>query len=95
MLHFKVVPPPHTVQVKYWLQQLAEEVSERLSVDQRENNRRAGVLSVHYSPIEKKSGLSRCFPLESTDPAFIVQRAWTAINKGQGREDSDENQLSW
>ena len=85
----------HTVQVKYWLTQLAEEVAERLSVDQRENNRRASLMSVHYHPMEKKSGLSRCFPLESTDCAFIVRRAWATINKGQGRTDSEEDQLSW
>ena len=84
------------LQVKHWLQQLAEEVSERLAVDQREHGRRATLMSVGFLPVERRSRiLTRCFPIESLDPDFIVQRAWTAITKGHSKADSDDSPLTW
>ena len=84
------------LQVKHWLQQLAEEVSERLAVDQREHGRRATLMSVGFLPVERRSRiLTRCFPIESLDPDFIVQRAWTAITKGHSKVDSDDSPLTW
>jgi hypothetical protein len=82
--------------VKHWLQQLAEEVSERLAVDQREHNRRATLMSVGFIPVERRSGfLTRCFPIENLHPDFIVQRAWAAITKGHSKADSDDSPLTW
>lgn len=84
------------LQAKHWLQQLAEEVSERLAVDQREHGRRATLMSVGFLPVERRSRiLTRCFPIESLDPDFIVQRAWTAITKGHSKADSDDSPLTW
>ncbi len=81
--------------MKHWLQQLVEEAIERLVVDEEENNRRATLMTVHFRPMEKSTGLSRCFPLDTTDVASLVTKAWTAINKGQGRTTSEEEQLPW
>ena len=86
---------PH-LQVKHWLEQLAEEVSERLAVDQREHNRRATLMSVGFLPVERKSRiLTRCFPIENLHPGFIVDRAWAAINKGHSKAESDDSPLTW
>lgn len=70
-------------QVLYWLEQLTEEIFERLKVDQDENSRMAELLVVHFHPEESPSALSRSCPLHHQhSPASVARSLWTAMMRG-------------
>ncbi len=62
-----------------------DEVVERLTVDQRQNQRRAELLTVHFHPEESQTSLSRSIPLRTLVPAQLVRSAWDAMCRGQTR----------
>lgn len=69
--------------VEHWLNELAEELSERLSKDLEENNRRAKQMIVNYTqPINKKDvSSSRTVQLNSYEKHKLVKTALDVIQK--------------
>lgn len=53
-------------------------------------------MTVHCHPVEKKTGLSRSFPLKTLDPATIARTAWTAVDRDRSTAaNGEEVPLSW
>lgn len=69
--------------VTHWLQELAEEISERLDQDMEENNRRAKQMIVSFAQEVNKNDVSssRTVPLNSYDATRIVQDAFEVLKK--------------
>ena len=40
-------------------------------------------MTVHFNPREKKTGVSKCFPIETNDASSMARAAWMAIDKGR------------
>lgn len=69
--------------VKYWVQQLSEELSERLCHDREQNRRTAQLLVVglrHREP-QLGTGISRSCPLTTYDAAKIAHDAFSVLAK--------------
>ncbi|XP_028393439.1 DNA polymerase eta-like [Dendronephthya gigantea] len=64
--------------VRYWMYQLASELSDRLRIEEEKNNRKAKLVSVGLWT-ETKSSRVRSFPLRYSDPESICENAMQVI----------------
>uniref|UniRef100_A0A6B0VDL8 DNA polymerase eta n=1 Tax=Ixodes ricinus TaxID=34613 RepID=A0A6B0VDL8_IXORI len=70
-----------TDKVKYWVEQLAAELAERLQRDQQQNDRTAQLLTVGVTRSGQKGAVSRSCPIGAYCAARIAQDALTVLAK--------------